>query len=63
MSKYHDNLLANHFGIKKTQELATPKNYWPILQANMKAYVKGCNIYVTSKVVKYNFYEDLQSLL
>ncbi len=41
ISKHHNNLLAGHFDIKKTQELIVKKYYWPTLQKDVKAYVKG----------------------
>ncbi len=62
ISRYHDNLLSSHFGIEKTCELIAKKYYWPTLQRDVEAYVKGCDICLASKVVRHKPYEDLQSL-
>ncbi len=62
ISRHHDNPLAGHFGIKKTQELITRKYYWPTLRANIEFYVKGCDMCLASKLVKHKPYGDLQSL-
>lgn len=35
ISWYHNDFLANHFGIKKTLELITWKYNWPTFQADL----------------------------
>ena len=35
ISRYHNDLLAGHFGIKKTQELVIRKYYWETLRHNV----------------------------
>ena len=62
INRYHDNSLAGHFDIKKTQELVARKYNWPILRANVEFYVKGYNICLAAKVVRHKPYGDLQSL-
>ncbi len=62
ISRHHNNPLAGHFGIKKTRELIARKYYWSTLRRDVKAYVKGCNICLTSKAVRHKLYGDLQSL-
>ena len=62
ISQHHNNLLASHFGINKTRELIGRKYYWPSLRKDVEAYVKGCNICLTLKAVKYKPYSYLQSL-
>ena len=62
ISRYHDNLLAGYFSIKKTRELVAQKYYWPMLRRDVKNYMKGCNIYLTSKAIRHKPYGDLQSL-
>ena len=62
ISRHHNNLLADQFGIKKTRELIARKYYWPTLCRDVEAYVKGCNICLASKVVCHKPYGDLQSL-
>ena len=49
--RHHDNLLAGHFGIMKTQELVARKYYWPTLCHDVDNYVKGCDICLASKIV------------
>ena len=63
INRYHNNLLADPFGIEKTQELIARKYYWPMLQQDAEAYVKGCDIYLAAKAVCYKLYENLQLLL
>ena len=62
ISRHHDNSLASHFGIEKTCKLLTQKYYWPTLCHDIKAYVKGCDICLSSKAVCHKPYSDLQSL-
>ena len=62
ISQYHNNPLAGHFGINKTQELITRKYYWPTLRQDVKAYVKGCNVCLASKAVWHKPYGNLQTL-
>ncbi len=62
ISRHHDNPFADHFGIVKTQELIARKYYWPILQWDVEAYVKGCNVCLASKTVCHKLYGDLQLL-
>ena len=63
ISRHHDNPLTGHFGIEKTCKLLAQKYYWSIFRHNIKAYVKGCDIYLASKVVCHKQYGDLQLLL
>ncbi len=62
ISRYYDNSPTDRFGIEKTWELIARKYYWPILQRDVKTYVKGCNIYLASIAVCHKPYGDLQSL-
>ena len=62
ISRYHNNLLVSHFGIKKTQELVARKYYWLTLCHDVEDYVKGCNVYLALKTVQHKPYGDLQSL-
>ncbi len=62
ISRYHDKLPADKFGIEKTQELITRKYYWLTLRLNVKTYVTGCDVYLTLKAVKHKLYGDLQLL-
>ena len=63
ISRYYNDPLIGHFGINKTKDLLSQKYYWPSLQKDIEAYVKGCNVYLGSKAVKHKPYRDLQSLL
>ena len=62
ISKYHNDFLAGHFGVKKTRELISQKYYWPSMRNDIKFYVKGCNVCLTSKTVRHKPYGDFQSL-
>ena len=62
ISKYHDNLLAGHFGINKTRELISWNYYWPSIKKDVEAYIKGCNICLLSKAVRHKPDDDMQVL-
>ncbi len=62
ISRHHDDLLAGHFGIDKTQELIAQKYYWPTLHRDVEAYVICCDVCLASKSVRHKPYDDLQSL-
>ena len=59
ISRYHNDPLAEHFGIKKTCKLWAEKYYWPTLRHDVKAYVKGCDVCLASKAVCHKPYGDL----
>ena len=62
INSYHNNPLADYFGIKKTQKLVNQKYYWLILCNNIKNYVKRYNVCLTSKAVWHKPYNDFQLL-
>ena len=62
ISRHHNDPLEGHFSINKTKDLIGQKYYWPSLWKDIEAYVKGCDICLGSKTVRYKFYRDLQSL-
>ncbi|SJL16886.1 uncharacterized protein ARMOST_20416 [Armillaria ostoyae] len=42
ISQSHDHITAGHPGIAKTRELVQRKYWWPKIQKDVEAYVKGC---------------------
>ena len=44
INRQYDNLFINYFDIEKTQNLIARKYFWPTIQKDMEAYIKGCNI-------------------
>ena len=62
ISQHHNNPLAGHFGIDKTQNVIARKYYWLMLRQDVEAYVKGCDICLAFKVVWHKPYENLQAL-
>ena len=62
ISHHHNDPLAEHFGIDKSQKLIGYKYYWPSLRRDVEIYVRGCDVCLTSKAVRYKLYRDLQSL-
>lgn len=62
INRHYDNLLADYFRIEKTSELVTQKYYWPTFYHDVKAYIKGCDIYLALESVKYKLYGDIQLL-
>ena len=59
---HHNDSLIEHFSIDKTRELVSRKYYWPSLKKNIEAYVRGCDVCLVLKTVRYKLYRDLQSL-
>ena len=45
----HDNLLAGHFGVKKTTELVKRNYWWPGLGKTVEDYVKSCDTCARAK--------------
>ncbi len=62
ISRHHDDPLVGHFGIEKTCELIAKKYYQPTLRRDVKAFVKGCDVFLASKAVCHKPYGDLQLL-
>ena len=62
ISYHHNDPLTGYFGIDKTQELVGWKYNWPSLRKDIEAYVKWCDVCLTSKAVQYKPNWDLQSL-
>ncbi|SJL18610.1 uncharacterized protein ARMOST_22207 [Armillaria ostoyae] len=42
IAQSHDHITAGHPGIAKTRELVQREYWWPKIQKDIKAYVKGC---------------------
>lgn len=59
---HHDAPLAGYFEIDKIRELVAWKYYGPTLYCDVEVYVKDCDIYLASKVVKHKPYKNQQSL-
>lgn len=47
--RQHNYLLADYFETKKTRELVPKEYLWPTLHSDDEAYIKGCDVYLTSK--------------
>lgn len=62
INKHYHNPLVGYFSIEMTWELIARKYYWPIVQRDVEAYVKGCDVCLASKIVWYKPYADLQPL-
>ena len=58
----HDDLLAGHFGFKKTLELIQRKYYWPKMNKDIKEYVRGCDMCQRTKPVRHKPYGEMQAL-
>lgn len=59
ISRHHDDPLARHFGIEKTQKLIAQKYNWPSLHHDIEAYVKCCDVCLASKAICHKSYRDL----
>ncbi len=45
----HDDPLAENFRVEKIFELLSRKYYWPKMRADVKKYVQGYDIWISSK--------------
>ena len=63
ISWHHDDPLEGHLGINKTKDLIDWKYYWPSVRKDIEAYVKSCDVCLSSKAVRHKPYGDFQSLL
>ncbi|SCO20290.1 uncharacterized protein FFB20_15917 [Fusarium fujikuroi] len=59
---YHDDPLAGHFGIKRTQELIQRKLHWEGLETDVKQYVSTCRICQGTVSKRHRPYGKLESL-
>ena len=62
ISQRHDDPLASYFCINKTRKIIGQKYYWPSLKDDVEAYIKGCDICLSSKVVNNKPYGALTAL-
>ena len=62
ISRHYNTPFAGYFDIEKTQELIARKYYWPMLQQDIKVYIKSCNICLASRAVCNKLYGDLKLL-
>ena len=60
ISRHHNDPLAGHFGIEKTRELVARKYYWETLYHDVEVYVRGCDVCLVSKAIRYKSYGNLQ---
>ena len=58
ISRYYNNPLASHFKIDKIQKLITRKYFWSTFCRNIKSYMKGSNVCLASKTVRYKLIID-----
>lgn len=58
----HDNILAGHFGVRKTQHLVQREFWWPGWRKDVKLYVESCHTCSRSKRSTHKPYGLLQPL-
>jgi hypothetical protein len=61
LKRHHDDILTNHFDVKKTSELLNKKYHWSRMIKYVKFYIKTCDICQRTKTFKHLSYDDLQS--
>lgn len=52
MKEHHDSPLAGHPGVKKTYKLVWRRYWWPSMQDDIKAYIRGCSRCQKTKALK-----------
>ncbi len=63
LKRHHDDILTNHFDVKKTVELFNRKYHWSKMIKYVKFYIKTYDVCQRTKTFKHLFYDDLQFLL
>lgn len=58
ISKDYNNLLAKHFGFNIIKKDIGQKYYWLSFKKDVNVYVKGYNICLFSKIIRYKFYNN-----
>ena len=53
INQHYNNFLVEHFDVNKTKDLIGRKYYWPSLQRDIEVYVKGSDLCLGLKAVKY----------
>ena len=62
LEKNHDNPLAGHFGFERTLKFLSRKYYRSKMRVDIKKYVQGCDIFMSSKSKRHKSYGNMQSL-
>jgi hypothetical protein len=62
LKRHHNDILTDHFNVKKTIELFNKKYHWSNMIKYVKFYIKTYNVCQRTKTFKHLFYDDLQSL-
>ncbi len=60
LKRHHDDILTNHFDVKKTIELFNKKYHWSKMIKYVKFYIKTCDVCQCTKTFKHLSYDDLQ---
>ncbi len=63
LKRHHDDILTNHFDVKKTIELFNKKYHWSKMIKYVKFYIKTCDICQRTKTFRHFSYDDLRSFL
>ena len=59
ISYYNNNPFIGHFRIQKTRKFITRKYFYLTFRQNIKAYIKGSDVYLSLKIVCHNLYPNL----
>ena len=62
ISWHHNDFLAGHCDINKIKNLVRRKYYLASLRKDIEVYIKSCDIYLGSNIVRHKPYGDLPSL-
>ncbi len=60
LKRHHDDILTNHFNVKKTIKCFNKKYHWSRMIKYVKFYIKTCDVCQRTKTFKHFFYDDLQ---
>ena len=62
INRHHYDPLSRHFDIKIMCKFVIRKYYWKTLHYDVKVYIRGCDVCLASKTIRYKPYRNLQQL-
>lgn len=62
INKHYNDFFISYFRINKTKELISQKYNWLSCWKDVEAYIKGFDVCLALKAIKYKPYKDLKSM-
>jgi transposase InsO family protein len=62
LRRHHDDLIAGHFGLRRSLDLVARKYHWPGMSCDVKAYCKACSTCQQVRSVQHKPHGSLEPL-